>query len=116
MYVFFVFFTNFFLTSEPVAYNDFSMRHNAAIVDYCRTSLSALSGATAGIIGLTSLYGFIFYFITAFMLSVSIIFFSLNKLRIYIVNSIVNTIVNYNSVMLHSTVVYVSIEVQNSKF
>ncbi len=47
------------------------MRQNAAILDYCRTSMSALSGSTAGIIGLTGLYGFIFYFITAFMLSVS---------------------------------------------
>ena len=32
--------------------------------------MSALSGATVGIVGLTGLYGFIFYFITALMLSV----------------------------------------------
>uniref|UniRef100_A0A0E9RFV5 ER membrane protein complex subunit 6 n=1 Tax=Anguilla anguilla TaxID=7936 RepID=A0A0E9RFV5_ANGAN len=39
-----------------------SVRGNAAVLDYCRTSVSALSGATAGILGLTGLYGFIFYF------------------------------------------------------
>ena len=59
------------LFAEPMAYSELSMRQNAAILDYCRTSMSALSGATAGIIGLTGLYGFIFYFITALMLSVS---------------------------------------------
>ena len=56
---------------DPVAYNEMAMRSNAAILDYCRTSMSALSGGTAGIIGLTSLYGFAFYFVTACMLSVS---------------------------------------------
>jgi hypothetical protein len=54
-----------------------SIRHNAAIVDYCRTSISALSGSTAGIMGLTGLYGFAFYFISALMLSVSRTFFLL---------------------------------------
>ena len=54
---------------EPVAFSEPSIRHNSAIVEYCRTSMSALSGATAGITGLTGLYGFIFYFLTAFMLS-----------------------------------------------
>jgi len=54
-----------------------SVRHNAAIVDYCRTSVSALSGATAGIMGLTGLYGFVFYFVSSLMLSVSVILFVL---------------------------------------
>ena len=63
--------TLFNLFAEPMAYSELSMRQNAAILDYCRTSMSALSGATAGIIGLTGLYGFIFYFIIALMLSVS---------------------------------------------
>ena len=63
-----------FILSEPVAYSEFAMRNNAAILDYCRTSMSALSGATAGIIGLTSFYGFAFYFITALVLSVSCVY------------------------------------------
>ena len=50
------------------------MRNNAAILDYCRTSMAALSGSTAGILGLTGLYGFAFYFITAFILSVCLLF------------------------------------------
>ncbi|ESO08736.1 hypothetical protein HELRODRAFT_156500 [Helobdella robusta] len=46
-----------------------AIRHNANLLEYCRTSVSALSGSVAGIIGLTSLYGFIFYFLTAFVMS-----------------------------------------------
>ncbi|CAL1546218.1 unnamed protein product [Lymnaea stagnalis] len=56
--------------SDGIAYSELSLRQNASILEYCRTSISALSGATAGIMGLTSLWGFIFYFITAAMLSV----------------------------------------------
>ncbi|XP_005100016.1 ER membrane protein complex subunit 6 [Aplysia californica] len=56
--------------SDGIAYSELSLRQNASVLDYCRTSMSALSGATAGIMGLTGLWGFIFYFITAVMLSV----------------------------------------------
>ena len=49
-----------------------SLRQNASVLEYCRTSMSALSGCAAGILGLTGLQGFLFYFITAFVLSVSI--------------------------------------------
>ncbi|XP_014773616.1 ER membrane protein complex subunit 6 [Octopus bimaculoides] len=55
---------------DAVAYSEIAVRNNAAIMDYCRTSMSALGGATAGIMGLTSLHGFIFYFISAILLSV----------------------------------------------
>ncbi|XP_074650702.1 ER membrane protein complex subunit 6-like [Tubulanus polymorphus] len=55
---------------DNVAYSEGAIRSNAAFLDYCRTSMCALAGCTAGIMGLTSLYGFIFYFITSFMLSV----------------------------------------------
>ena len=56
--------------SEPLPLNELAIRHNAAMLEYCRTSISALAGSTAGILGLTGLYGFAFYFLTAFMMSV----------------------------------------------
>ncbi|KPJ05188.1 Transmembrane protein 93 [Papilio xuthus] len=46
---------------EPIAYSDAALRNNAAVVEYCRTSMAALSGSTAGVLGLTGLYGFAFY-------------------------------------------------------
>lgn len=33
---------------EPVAYSEAALRNNAAVVEYCRTSMAALSGSTAG--------------------------------------------------------------------
>ncbi|KAH3730662.1 ER membrane protein complex subunit 6-like [Dreissena polymorpha] len=54
---------------DPVAYNEMAIRINYGILDYCRTSMSSLSGAAAGILGLTALYGFLFYFAMAFVLS-----------------------------------------------
>jgi len=56
--------------TEPLPLNELAIRHNAAMLEYCRTSISALAGSTAGILGLTGLYGFAFYFLTAFMMSV----------------------------------------------
>ncbi|KAK3578057.1 hypothetical protein CHS0354_039612 [Potamilus streckersoni] len=54
-------------------YNELAMRQNSFVLEYSRTSMSALSGAAAGILGLTGLYGFIFFFIMAFVLSVCIL-------------------------------------------
>ncbi|BES93595.1 Rab5-interacting protein (Rab5ip) [Nesidiocoris tenuis] len=48
-------------TGEMVAYSEMALRNNAAVVEYCRTSMAALSGSTAGLLGLTGLYGFGFY-------------------------------------------------------
>ena len=56
----------------PQFISEAAVRGNAAILDYCRTSVSALSGATAGILGLTGLHGFIFYFLASVLLSVLI--------------------------------------------
>lgn len=36
--------------SNLVAYSDVAIRNNLAVVEYCRTSMAALSGCTAGII------------------------------------------------------------------
>ncbi|MED6244984.1 ER membrane complex subunit 6 [Ataeniobius toweri] len=57
----------------PQFISEMAVRGNAAVLDYCRTSVSALSGATAGILGLTGLYGFIFYFLSSFLLSLLLI-------------------------------------------
>ncbi|XP_071455338.1 ER membrane protein complex subunit 6 [Hetaerina americana] len=48
-------------TGEIVAYSEVAVRNNAAVLEYCRTSMAALSGGTAGLLGLTSFYGFAFY-------------------------------------------------------
>ncbi|XP_044743161.1 ER membrane protein complex subunit 6 [Chrysoperla carnea] len=48
-------------SGEIIAYSETAMRNNAAVVEYCRTSMAALSGGTAGLLGLTGFYGFAFY-------------------------------------------------------
>lgn len=48
-------------SSEVVAYSEVAMRNNSAVVEYCRTSMAALSGCTAGMLGFTGLYGAAFY-------------------------------------------------------
>ncbi|XP_041985156.1 ER membrane protein complex subunit 6 [Aricia agestis] len=53
---------------EPVAYSEAALRNNMVFVEYCRTSMSALSGSTAGILGLTGLYGFAFYVLSVVVL------------------------------------------------
>merc|ERR1719245_1199879 len=50
-------------------YSEGSIRYNDYLLDYCQTSMSALSGSAAGILGLTGLNGFIFYFICSLFLS-----------------------------------------------
>lgn len=43
--------------SEPViAYSESAIRNNLSIVEYCRTSLSAIAGCTAGMAILVVLY------------------------------------------------------------
>ena len=56
--------------SDGELFSEVAMRTNAAVLEYSRTTVSALSGATAGILGLTSLYGFAFYFLTSLMMTV----------------------------------------------
>jgi len=58
---------------QEIAYvNPMSVRHNMATAEYCRTSISALGGVTAGILGLTGLLGFVFYVLCALMLFVGL--------------------------------------------
>jgi len=60
-------------SGEVVAYSQVAISTNHNLIEYCRTSMSALAGCTAGICGLTSLYGFAFYFLTAIALWLMII-------------------------------------------
>ncbi|XP_034252705.1 ER membrane protein complex subunit 6 [Thrips palmi] len=53
-------------TGDIVAFSESAVRNNAAVVEYCRTSMSALSGSTAGILGLTGFLGFGFYVFAVF--------------------------------------------------
>ncbi|XP_044272266.1 ER membrane protein complex subunit 6 [Tribolium madens] len=48
-------------SSNVIAYSDMAIRNNLSVVEYCRTSMAALSGCTAGVLGLTGLYGAAFY-------------------------------------------------------
>uniref|UniRef100_A0A1L8D8R7 ER membrane protein complex subunit 6 n=2 Tax=Nyssomyia neivai TaxID=330878 RepID=A0A1L8D8R7_9DIPT len=53
-------------TGEIIAYSEQAIRNNASAVEYCRTSMAALSGSTAGILGLTGIIGFLFYLFAVF--------------------------------------------------
>ncbi len=57
------------MSLQRIIYNERAVRKNASIVDYCRTSSAAIAGATAGILGLTGLYGFAFFFVYSLVLS-----------------------------------------------
>ncbi|KJE97359.1 hypothetical protein CAOG_07234 [Capsaspora owczarzaki ATCC 30864] len=46
-----------------------SMRFNTAVIGRIRTGAAVISGSTAGILGLTGLYGFGFYFVASLLLS-----------------------------------------------
>lgn len=35
-------------SGEIIAYSETAIRNNASVVEYCRTSMAALSGGTAG--------------------------------------------------------------------
>ena len=54
---------------EPVLYSEVAVRLNENSLEQCRTSVSALSGCVAGILGLTSYKGFLFYGFSMFFLS-----------------------------------------------
>jgi ER membrane protein complex subunit 6 len=60
---------------EPVLYSEFAVRLNENSLEQCRTSVSALAGCVAGIMGLTSYKGFVFYGFSMFTLSLIIFLF-----------------------------------------
>lgn len=55
-------------SGEIIAYSETAIRMNMGVLEYCRSSMSALAGCAAGILGLSSLYGFAFYLIMMFVL------------------------------------------------
>ena len=57
------------LLSETAIKNERAVRHNASLIEYGRTSISVIAGVTAGILGLTGIYGFGFYLIYSFVMS-----------------------------------------------
>jgi len=72
--------------SEGVAWSEVSLRQNAGVLEYCRTSTSALAGATAGIMGLTGLWGFVFYFIASLVLSIFLLLKAGSKWNQYFIS------------------------------
>merc|ERR1712168_272347 len=54
---------------EVEAYSPYAIRNNSGIVDYCRAFLAVIPGSAAGILGLTGLYGFAFYVLASFIMS-----------------------------------------------
>ncbi|CAJ0574496.1 unnamed protein product, partial [Mesorhabditis spiculigera] len=48
---------------QPV-YSEMAMRNNAGVLEYARTCQAAGAGIASGILGLTAIPGFIFYFVT----------------------------------------------------
>ncbi len=66
---------------EPVLYSEVAVRFNENSLEQCRTSISALSGCVAGILGLTSYKGFLFYAFSMFFLSFLIYLYIRNEHR-----------------------------------
>ncbi|EFO19461.1 hypothetical protein LOAG_09031 [Loa loa] len=48
---------------QVTIFSEVAMRHNVGILEYSRTCQAAASGMASGILGLTGVSGFIFYFI-----------------------------------------------------
>lgn len=68
------------------AYSELAIRNNGAVVEYCRTAMAALSGCTAGILGLTGLYGFAFYILAVVGLWILLLLRAGSKWNRYFLN------------------------------
>merc|ERR1712156_177913 len=51
--------------NQPMPINSRNVMHNTKSLNFSRTSLSVLSGVVAGILGLSPLLGFLFYFLAS---------------------------------------------------
>ncbi|KAJ3052051.1 ER membrane complex subunit 6, partial [Rhizophlyctis rosea] len=54
---------------RPPPLSALSVRHNTLTLQYARSSLAAIAGAAAGILGLQGLTGFFFYLLTSGIMS-----------------------------------------------
>jgi hypothetical protein len=55
--------------SETPAYSTENVQHNMRVIYYCRTFLSIVGGVVAGVLGLTGISGFLFYFLIMILAS-----------------------------------------------
>ena len=65
--------------ANPMPINPRNVMHNSKSLNFSRTSLSVLSGMVAGILGLSSLMGFLFYFVASGILG--LFFLAQGKVR-----------------------------------
>lgn len=49
--------------------NEKAVRHNNSSIEFCRTSVALIAGATAGVLGLTGLYGFALYLVYSLVMT-----------------------------------------------
>lgn len=94
-------------TGEIIAYSEGVIRKNISAVEYCRTSMAAISGCAAGnrfildiylnrsiklniintgILGLSGTLGFLFYFLSVFVLWIMVLMKSGIQWRKYFIN------------------------------
>ncbi|XP_013110458.1 ER membrane protein complex subunit 6 [Stomoxys calcitrans] len=73
-------------TGELIAYSEAAIRNNISAVEYCRTSMAAISGCAAGILGLNGLLGFLFYFLSVFVLWLLVLMKSGTQWRKFFIN------------------------------
>ncbi|KAH8414618.1 hypothetical protein KR215_010370 [Drosophila sulfurigaster] len=73
-------------TGEIIAYSEGVIRKNISAVEYCRTSMAAISGCAAGILGLSGTLGFLFYFVSVFVLWLMVLAKSGIQWRKYFIN------------------------------
>ncbi|XP_061387191.1 ER membrane protein complex subunit 6 [Musca autumnalis] len=73
-------------TGELIAYSEAAIRNNISAVEYCRTSMAAISGCAAGILGLNGLLGFLFYFLSVFILWLLVLMKSGTHWRKFFIN------------------------------
>ncbi|KAJ1502035.1 ER membrane complex subunit 6 [Coelomomyces lativittatus] len=66
--------TPFVPPTLPVSYSEKNLAHNAYVLDQCRSSFAILQGMCAGILGLPSVQGFLFFFVGSLIMSTGIYF------------------------------------------
>jgi hypothetical protein len=67
-------------------YSDSAVRYNDYLLEYFQTSMAALSGCAAGVIGFTGLNGFLFYFACTIVLSILFVAYLGSNFKKYYIN------------------------------